>query len=97
MTFLAEANSSDKRVLDRKVIRAELARGGELGLGQVLRLRVRHFSDGVFLGSKEFVNEMFVQYRDRFGAKRKDGARPIRGVPLAGQTVLRDLRVDAVG
>ena len=91
------ANSSDKRTLDPAVIRAELARGGELGLGQVLRLRVRHLTDGVFLGSKEFVNEMFVQYRGRFGKKRKDGARPIRGVPLPGITVLRDLRVDTVG
>ena len=34
------ANRSDKRVLDPAVIRAELARGGELGLGQVLRLRI---------------------------------------------------------
>jgi REP element-mobilizing transposase RayT len=91
------ANGSDKQVLDPEVIRAELARGGELGLGQVLRLRIRHFTDGVFLGSKEFVNEMFVRYRDRFGPKRKDGARPIRGVPLPGISVLRDLRVNSIG
>ena len=91
------ANGSDKRVLDPEVIRAELARGGELGLGQVLRLRVRHFTDGMVLGSKEFVNEMFIQHRERFGPKRKDGARPIRGVPLPGISVMRDLRVDTVG
>ena len=36
------ANRSDKVMLDPKVIRAELARGGELSLGQVLRLRVRY-------------------------------------------------------
>ncbi len=35
--------------------RAELARGRELGLGQVLRLRLRRLTDGVFLGSKAFV------------------------------------------
>jgi len=91
------ANRSDKRILDPEVIRAELAPGGELGLGQVLRLRIRHFTDGVFLGSKAFVNEMFVRHRERFGAKRKDGVRPIRGVPLPGVRVLRDLRIDAVG
>jgi len=39
----------EKMVLDPAVIRAELARGGDLGLGQVLRLRVRHFTDGVLL------------------------------------------------
>ena len=91
------ANRSDKQVLDPEVIKAELARGGELGLGQVLRLRVRHFTDGVILGSKDFVNEMFVRHRDRFGARRQDGARPIRGVPLPEISVLRDLRVNAIG
>ena len=79
------------------MIKAELARGGELGLGQVLRLRVRHFTDGVILGSKDFVNELFVRHRDRFGTRRQDGARPIRGVPLPEISVLRDLRVNAIG
>ncbi len=91
------ANRSDKAVLDRQTIRAELARGGELSLGQVLRLRVRHMSDGVVLGSKDFVNEMFTRHRDRFSARRKDGARPIRGVPLPGICVMRDLRINAIG
>ena len=91
------ANHSDKAVLDPKAIRAELARGGELSMGQVLRLRVRHLSDGVVLGSKDFVNQMFVRHRDRFSARRTDGARPIRGVPLPGICVMRDLRVNAIG
>ena len=57
------ANRSDKRMLDPEAIKAELARGGELGLGQVLRLRIRHLTDGVILGSKEFVDDMFLKYR----------------------------------
>ena len=91
------ANRSDKVVLEPEAIKAELAHGGELGLGQVLRLRVRHLTDGVILGSKEFVNEMFIRHWDRFGARRKDGARPIRGVPIPGICVMRDLRVNAIG
>ena len=91
------ANQSDKAVLDPQAIRAELARGGELGVGQVLRLRVRHMTDGVILGSKEFVNQMYSRHRERFGARRKDGARPIRGVPLPHISVLRDLRVNTIG
>ena len=91
------ANRSDKVALDPAVIKAELARGEELGLGQVLRSRVRHLTDGVVLGSREFVNEMFLRHRDRFGPRRKDGARLIRGVPLAGINVLRDLRFNAMG
>ena len=91
------ANRSDKTVLDPRAIEAELARGGELSVGQVLRLRVRHLTDGVFLGSREFVNERFGRHRDHFGARRNDGARPIRAVPLSELRVMRDLRVDTFG
>mgnify|MGYP006915253304 FL=1 len=83
--------------LDREMILSELKRGGELSLGQVLRLRVRHLTDGLVLGSREFVNEVFVQHREKFGPRRQNGARRIRGVPLLDIRVLRDLRVRAVG
>lgn len=89
-------NRSDKVLLDPQAIKTELARGGKLGLGQVLRLRVRHVTDGVILGSKALVNEMFIRHRDRFGARRRDGARPIRGVPLPDISAFRDLRVNAI-
>jgi len=91
------ANRSDQAVLDPQAIKAELARGGGLSLGQVLRLRVRHFTEGVFLRSKEFVNERFTRHRDRFGARRKGGARAIRGVPLPEIRMMRDLRVGVIG
>lgn len=32
------------------------------------------------IGGKAFVNEMFAAFRERFGAKRQDGARPLRGL-----------------
>ncbi|MCW5557246.1 MAG: transposase [Verrucomicrobiae bacterium] len=91
------SGASDKVALDRETILAELKQGGELSVGQVLRVRVRHLTDGVVLGSKEFVNEMFVRHREKFGAKRKDGARKIRGVPLPGLAVLRDLQLRTIG
>ncbi|MBL9175289.1 MAG: hypothetical protein JNL10_17245 [Verrucomicrobiales bacterium] len=100
MSLFVTAGSSgrsDKVALDREAILAELKRGGELSLGQVLRLRVRHFTDGVVLGSREFVNEVFVQHREKFGPRRQDGARRIRGVPLPDFRVLRDLRVRTLG
>ena len=91
------AHQSGKVVLDREKIKEVIAQGGELSLGQVLRLRVRHMSDGVALGSRAFVNEVFARYRDRFGPKRKDGARPIRALKAFGLTALRNLRVRALG
>ena len=54
------------------------------------------FTDGAVIGSKAFVNEAFTSARERFGTKRKDGARRMRGSgqPAAGVLCsLRDLRV----
>ena len=91
------AHQSGKVVLDKEKIKEVLEQGGELSLGQVLRLRVRHLSDGVALGTRTFVNEVFVLHRDKFGPKRKDGARPIRALSSIGLMALRDLRVRVLG
>jgi len=91
------AGHSDKQALDRETIRAELARGGHMSLPEILRLRLRHLTAGVAIGSREFVNEVFRRHRSHFGPRRTDGARPIRGVPLPHLKTLRDLRVRAVG
>jgi len=91
------AHQSGKVVIDKEKIKAVIELGGELSLGQVLRLRVRHMSDGVALGSRAFVNEVFTLHREKFGAKRKDGARPIRALASIGLMALRDLRVRALG
>ncbi len=87
---------------------AEAALSRELGAAAVLMLRIRHFSKGVVLGSREFVNEVFAglrglrdedgKHRHRFSSGRKDGARRLRGRASAAGGVLwslRDLRVDA--
>ena len=91
------AHQSGKMILDREKIKEVIAQGGKLSLGQVLRLRVRHMSDGMALGSKAFVNEVFTQHREMFGRKRKDGARPIRALAAFGLTALRNLRMRAYG
>ena len=90
-------HQSGKVVIDREKIKAVIEQGGELSLGEVLRLRVRHMSDGVALGTREFVNEVFTRHREMFGPKRKDGARPIRALARFGLTALRNLRVRALG
>ena len=67
----------------------------DLGIAKMLRCRVRYFTDGAVIGSREFVNEAFASARERFGPKRKDGARKLKGdSAAAGGTLwsLRDLR-----
>jgi hypothetical protein len=68
----------------------------DLKLAAMLRCRVRYFTDGAVIGCKAFVNEAFAAARERFTAKRKDGARRLRGNGKAAAGVLwsaRDLRV----
>jgi len=66
---------------------------GELPLQQVLRCRVRYFSDGVAIGSRAFVNDVFRLHRGNFGPKRQDGARPMRFAAWGGLCAARDLRL----
>jgi putative transposase len=72
---------------------------GEIPLGRMLRCRIRYFTDGAVIGSRSFVNEAFAQARERFGAKRKDGARAMKGAARAASSSiwsLRDLRKGVV-
>jgi len=69
----------------------------DIGLAKMLHCRVRYFTDGAVIGSKEFVNDAFARARERFSAKRKDGARSMRGSGSGAKGLLwsaRDLRVD---
>ena len=68
----------------------------DLSMAKMLRCRVRYFTDGAVIGTREFVNEAFTDARDRFSERRKDGARRMRGSGKAAAGVLwtvRDLRV----
>ncbi len=67
----------------------------DLGMARMLHCRVRYFTDGAVIGSKEFVNEAFANARERFGPKRKDGARKLKGggaMASGSLWSLRDLR-----
>lgn len=69
---------------------------GELSLAAVLRCRVRYFSDGVAIGGKAFVEDVFRRHRDNFGPKRKSGARPLRYAAWGGLCSARDLRLTPI-
>ena len=74
---------------------AEERRVSEVPFGKMLRCRLRYFTDGAVIGSRDFVNAAFEAARDRFGPGRKDGARRMkgRGAPASGVLwSMRDLR-----
>ncbi len=83
--------------VDAEKTREILNQGGRVSRNEALRCRVRYFSDGAVLGSKEFVQGYFESHRDRFGAKRRDGPRKLRGSDWEGLMCIRDLRRDVFG
>jgi putative transposase len=64
----------------------------DLGIAKMLRCRIRYFTDGAVIGSKEFVNEAFANARNRFGSQRKDGARKLHGDAAPANATLWSLR-----
>ena len=69
-----------------------LEHGGKLTLSELLHCRVRYFSDGLVLGSRIFVQDVFVTHREEFGLKRQSGPRAMRQAALPSLFTLRDLR-----
>ena len=85
-----------RRGVTAETARAVLAERGKLSTAELVRLRVRYFSDGVVLGSKAFVEGIFEAQRERFSPKRKVGSRRIAESEAPFYT-LRQLRVRALG
>jgi len=63
---------------------------------QLLRCRVRYFTQGVAIGARPFIEGVFQLHRSRFGSRRKTGARPMRQGEWNGLCSLRDLRTNAI-
>ena len=68
-------------------------RGGELSLAQVVRVRVRYFTDSIAFGRREWVESVFARNREKLRVKRERGARkPKLGALASKWRVLVDLR-----
>jgi len=100
MKSIVKRKGLTKEQLDaekQRLLEAEEKRMGEIPFGRMLRCRVRYFTDGAVIGSRDFVNAVFSSARERFGPRRKDGARSMRGSGSGAKGMLwtvRDLRVD---
>ncbi len=81
-----------RRGISREAAADNGGKDGEIPFGKALRCRVRYFTDGAVIGGRNFVNEAFNQSRERFGKKRKDGARKIKGAAATANGLLWSLR-----
>ena len=86
-----------RRGVSEERVREVLEKNGRLDGWESLRCRVRYLSDGVVLGSREFVDAYFHGNRERFGRRREDGARKLRYLTLPGLFSLRDLQKAPIG
>jgi hypothetical protein len=93
-------DAQNETVVERGVsgesARVVLAERGKLSPAELVRLRVRYFSDGAILGSKAFVEGIFEAQREQFSPKRKRGARRIQEMATPMYS-LRQLRQVPVG
>jgi hypothetical protein len=106
--WMFNEGSEEREALDEsgRPVRGALRRGevlrvlrnkGHLPLASYLRCRIRYFCDGAVMGSRAFVEGVFQAYRTRFGTKRKNGARRMRGLANDGFYTMRDLQLGVFG
>jgi hypothetical protein len=91
LIFSAGEQRENKAGFDPSLVRKVLDEGGELPLRELVRCHVRYFNDGVALGSRLFVEEVFEQNRALFGERRETGARKMKGGDWNGLFCLRNL------
>jgi REP element-mobilizing transposase RayT len=94
---IGEDGQPARGALTREAMVEVLNAKGRLPVGDYLRCRVRYFCDGTVFGTRGFVNEVFRARREHFGAKRRDGARPVRGLAALRLFTLRRLRINVFG
>ena len=88
-----------RQAISRERAAAVMEKDGELSVGELLHLRARYWTDGVILGTRDFVNKVFKAQPASVKGKRKSGARRMRGGNWGdgGLFTLRDLKKDVFG
>ncbi len=81
-----------RRGISREQADLELDRNADIPISKVLRCRIRYFTDGAVIGSRIFVDEAFAKCRERFGSKRRSGARKLKGDAAPASKVLWSMR-----
>ncbi|WP_081891441.1 transposase [Verrucomicrobium sp. BvORR106] len=84
------ANSKVLRKGMKREAVEQVRRGqGVLTLQETLRCKVTYFTRGVALGSRSYLEGLFESQRQHLDARRKRGARPMRGGSFAGLFTFR--------
>ena len=87
----------DRGVISEDKVDAVIRTGGKVEMAELLRRRVRYFSDGMAIGSRLFLKEIYEQNRDCFPESRKARFASMKGTDWGGLQVVRDLKVNLFG
>jgi REP element-mobilizing transposase RayT len=89
---------ADKAAITPKAFAKVMESKGTLPLATVLRCRVKYFTEGAVLGSKEFVAKHLAAYRKRNGSRRRGGVKPLPPITEWGDmAAMRGVREKAFG
>ena len=69
-----------------------LKEGGHVPVHELLRLRIRYFSDSLALGTQPFVESVFNHHRSSFGKNRQKAGSPLPPCNWGSLHTLRDLK-----
>ncbi|NJL18863.1 MAG: hypothetical protein HC901_00615 [Bdellovibrionaceae bacterium] len=83
--------------MDRATAVKMMETGKEIPLPDALRCRIRYFTDGAVLGSKNFIQSWFHQCRPRLHRNASFHAKPLLGSDKDGLTTYRSLRKAVFG
>ncbi|MEI6515815.1 MAG: transposase [bacterium] len=86
-----------KKGFTAEAVDAVIEEKGKLPINEILRSRIRYFTDGAIIGSRVFVEDAFGRHRGHFSEKREVGAKPMKGGDWGDMFTARQLRVDIFG
>jgi len=91
------ASGKDRGRVSAERVEEVLEKGGKLELSEALRCRVRYFTDGMILGSSEYLKELHSRHRDWFSEKRKARFALMKGSDWGDLRTVRNLRAAPLG
>ena len=87
----------DLGVIPAEKLDAVILGGGKVEVSELLRRRVRYFSDGMAIGSKRFLKGLYEEHRECFPESRKARFASMKGADWGELQVVRDLKVNLFG
>lgn len=83
---------SDQGRISTQALEQALKEGGHVPVHELLRLRIRYFSDSLALGTQPFVESVFNHHRSSFGKNRQKAGSPLPPCNWGSLHTLRDLK-----